>query len=158
MRATAEPKRQTLFVLLVSLGPDILARMRVIGVLLVSLCSLASTSFASGIVRSGNWGGLDIAMHVRVNTTFVEFDCAHGRIDGPILVDRQGHFTVSGTYVQDGPGPIRQGEDPRIQPAAYVGNVSGKNMNVTVVLVETGEQIGTFTLTRGVPASIFKCL
>ena len=97
-------------------------------------------------------------MRVSVNATFVEFDCARGRIDGPILVDRQGHFTVSGEYIQDGPGPIRQMEDPRIQPAAYIGDVSGKNMNVRVVLVETGETIGTFTLTRGKPASIFKCL
>jgi hypothetical protein len=72
--------------------------------------------------------------------------------------DVQGSFIVSGTFVREHGGPIREDEMPDAHPALYAGAVTGGVMQLTVHLTATNEVIGTFTLTRGAPGRVVKCL
>jgi hypothetical protein len=87
----------------------------------------------------------------------VDLDCAHGRIDEVIALDADGTFDVRGVYVREHGGPIRQGESEDSHPAGYTGQVKGGKMTVTIVLADTHETVGTFTLERGAAGHVVKC-
>jgi hypothetical protein len=87
-----------------------------------------------------------------------EFDCAHGDIPSAMTVDDRHSFKVSGTFVREHGGPIQIGEAPDSHPALYFGTATGSTMALTVELTDSNTVIGTFTLTRGTPERIVKCL
>ena len=87
----------------------------------------------------------------------IEFDCAHGQIDGPLVTDRRGRFDLKGTYAREHGGPVRDNEQSAGQPVRYSGWTDGKKMTLTVTLAGQKEMIGTFNLTRGGEGRIFKC-
>jgi ketosteroid isomerase-like protein len=105
---------------------------------------------------AGNWGGDHIGMEVTGEGARLDYDCAHGSIDEAIRLDEKGHFDVRGTHVREGPGPVRP-EGLKGVPARYVGEVEGDTMKLTVSLVSSGEDVGTFTLVRGRLPRIHKC-
>ena len=105
----------------------------------------------------GEWGGLHLAMSVTAKGATLEFDCAHGKVDKPMRLDARNVFAVRGTYVQEHGGPLRSGEVPNSQEALYTGTLTGNQMTIAVRLLDTGQQIGTFVLTRGEPARLVKC-
>ena len=107
---------------------------------------------------TGMWGGDHIALTVADAGTHVEFDCAHGDIPIPLMVNARNEFDVSGTFVREHGGPIRVGEMPDSHPAAYVGSVTPTMMVLTVRLTDTNDAIGVFTLSRGSPGRVVKCL
>ena len=109
-------------------------------------------------VLTGMWGGDHIALTVADTGTHIEFDCAHGDIPITLMVNARNEFDVSGTFVREHGGPIRVGEMPDSHPAAYVGSVTETTMVLTVRLTDTNEVIGTFTLSRGSPGRVVKCL
>ena len=75
----------------------------------------------------------------------------------PLTLNR-GTFDVTGDFVQEHGGPIRSDETVDRQPARYSGTVSGNRMTLLVRLTATGQDLGTYTLTRGVSGRVFKCL
>ncbi len=105
----------------------------------------------------GKWGGQHLAISVNTKGASVEFDCAHGQFDKPLRPDRQGHFAVRGVYVEEHGGPILRGEVPKSRGALYTGKVKGNRMTITVKLLDTHQRIGTFVVSRGEPARLFKC-
>ena len=88
----------------------------------------------------------------------LEFDCAHGDIPGPLITDSRGQFAVPGIFVRERGGPIREGSPPDAHSATYAGTVEARTMQLAVRLTQTNELIGTFTLTRGAPGRVVKCL
>jgi hypothetical protein len=128
----------------------------VLGTLLAIPACSSSPSGPSPL--TGMWGGNDIALTVADTGTHVEFDCAHGDIPMPLMVNARNEFDVSGTFVREHGGPIRVGEMPDSHPAAYVGSVTQTMMVLTVRLTDTNEAIGIFTLSRGSPGRVVKCL
>ena len=107
---------------------------------------------------TGLWGGDHIALTVAEMGTHIEFDCAHGDIPITLMVNARNEFDASGTFVREHGGPIRVGEMPDSHPAAYIGSVTETTMVLTVRLMDTNEVIGTFTLSRGSPGRVVKCL
>jgi hypothetical protein len=87
----------------------------------------------------------------------IEYDCAHGKIDEPLIADSEGRFDAKGTHVRESPGPIRVGITPISQSARYTGTIKDQTMTLTVTLTERGQTIGTYTLTRGSEGRIWKC-
>ena len=85
----------------------------------------------------------------------IEFDCAHGVISESIVPDRDGKFSVKGTFVREGPGPTRQGENG--EAATFEGSVTNSSLTLTVTLTRTKETMGTFTLSKGGAARLKKC-
>jgi hypothetical protein len=105
----------------------------------------------------GDWGGDHIRLEVTGQSASIEYDCAHGTIDGPLVVDSKGKFKLSGTHVGEHGGPVRREESGNDHPASYSGWTDGKQMTLTVVLRDTKETVGTFTLTHGQEGHIRKC-
>jgi|SRR6266536_662287 len=109
------------------------------------------------ILPEGNWGGPHIMISVEGKSAAVEYDCAHGTIEGPLTIDGEGKFSFSGRHVRERGGPVRQGQAEDGHPAHYAGWTDGKKMTLTVTLMNTNEEVGTFELTHGQQARLFKC-
>jgi hypothetical protein len=110
-------------------------------------------------VPVGPWGGDHISLTIAASNSHVDFDCAHGDIAGSFTVDARNQFYVSGTFTQEHGGPIIvPPPPPDLHPAVYAGSLNGDTMTMTVQLTDTQTLIGTFTLTRGSPGRVLKCL
>lgn len=97
-------------------------------------------------------------MIVTLGGATVEYDCARGTIDTPLLVDKDGNFEALGMHVFERGGPARLGEpQPEQHPALYRGWTDGSQMRLTVSLKDTGKDVGTFSLGLGRPPMIEKC-
>ena len=122
---------------------------------LAVVAAACGTPASPSLMPTGLWGGDHIVLTVEDTTAHVELDCAHGDI--PIRLP-DAAFTVAGTFVRDHGGPIRVDETLDSHPAMYVASMSGSVMTLTIRLTDSGELVGTFTLTRGSSGRVFKCL
>ena len=116
------------------------------------------SSSISQIDLKGKWGGEHIGIVVSDSSVTLEYDCAHGTIDEPIIPDAEGKFEASGVHVFEHGGPIRIDEIPDEHPALYKGHIVGKEMTLILVITDTDTVIDTFLLTRRVDPMIYKCL
>ena len=106
-------------------------------------------------IATGVWGGQHINIQVGEKSAAIEYDCATGVIQGPLVVDRNGNFNLHGTHRMERGGPVRAGETPREVPATYTGSIRGNTMTFNLK-VGDGE-VETFTLVKGKEAELFKC-
>jgi hypothetical protein len=111
---------------------------------------------ASDTIKAGTWGGPQIGMAVTSASAEINYPCAHGSIKGPLTLDRNGNFDLTGTHISEHPGPVRLGED-NSHPARYTGKVTGDQITIKVTLTDTKEEIGTFTLTYGRGGRVPRC-
>ena len=111
-----------------------------------------------GRVPGGVWGGEHIGLWVERGGGRVEYDCGHGTIDQPLILDRRGRFNVKGTHFREHGGPVRIGEQNKGQPARYSGSLSAQTLTITVTLVNTSQTIGTFLLKHNQEPHLVKCL
>jgi hypothetical protein len=127
--------------------------------LLALLCSTGACTdppTASDVL--GMWGGEHISLTITPTGATLEYDCAHGAIDEPLIPRRDRSFDLSGTHTLEHGGPIRQDEEPDIHPARYTGRINGRSMTLTITLTDTDQVIGTFQLVQGAFPRLFKCL
>jgi hypothetical protein len=111
----------------------------------------------SKTLTAGVWGGEHLRMDVGEGGASLEFDCASGIIERPVVLDGDGRFDVKGGYTPEHGGPIRRGEELKGRPARYVGRVRGETLTLTIVAADPEETIGEFTLTRGSEGRVMKC-
>ncbi len=109
-----------------------------------------------GTALDGSWGGLHAALTLSPAGGSIEYDCAHGMLDAPVVADAGGAFRVPGRHVREHGGPMLQGEVLPSQPAVYEGRVSGSRMELRVRA--GADTLGPFTLQRGAEAQLMKCL
>jgi hypothetical protein len=114
------------------------------------------TSAMGAAVKTGQWGGTHIAMTVAADRTSIEFDCATASVAGPIDIDRDGAFSVTGTFQPERPGPIGR-DAPAPRPMRLSGTVKGDDMQLRVLLTDQNEDAGTFVLTFGAAPRLVKC-
>ena len=107
---------------------------------------------------AGAWGGEHVNLDATTTGARLDFDCAQGTIDQAITLDAHNTFNVSGTYTQEHGGPIRIDEKPNRHPARYTGRLEGQTLTLTITLTDDQHQVGTYTLTRGQSARLFRCL
>jgi hypothetical protein len=106
-------------------------------------------------IPTGVWGGDHVRLEVGSKSANIEYDCAHGVIEGPLVVDANGRFNLRGTHTPERGGPVRSDETPRRLPAAYVGSINGNKMTLTLKLADTEDE--TFTLEKDKEGNLFKC-
>jgi hypothetical protein len=106
-------------------------------------------------IPAGLWGGAHIRIEVGAKSATVEYDCAHGVIEGPLTLDSHGRFNLRGTHTPERGGPIRADETQRSQPASYTGSITGEKMTLTLKLANVEDE--TFTLEKGKEGELFKC-
>ena len=124
-------------------------------VLFLGLLVMAMTVMKQQRIATGVWGGQHIQIKVGANSATIEYDCANGVIDGPLVVDSNGNFKLRGTHRMERGGPVRADEEPRKIPATYTGSIKGNTMTLTLKLADSDEE--TFTLERGKHGELFKC-
>jgi hypothetical protein len=105
---------------------------------------------------SGLWGGEHVRMIVSSGGALLEYDCANGKIDRPIILDVRGGFDAQGSYTSERGGPRRDG-DAFVTRARYVGRLRGDTMRLAVRLEHSKKPLGVFTLTRGDDPLLTKC-
>jgi hypothetical protein len=135
--------------------------MRVVATgLMVAAIACSNPTGPGDRLPTGTWGGDHVALEVTVEGGRIEYDCAHGNLGEPLVVDRSGRFDVTGTHTPEHGGPVREDEALVSHPARYVGRVDGglMTLTVTVTVTNTAETLGTFALTRGVAGRLLKCL
>lgn len=109
-------------------------------------------------VPEGSWGGEHIGLEVTTKGASVDYDCAHGAVDQPMTLDKNGRFDVKGTHIRERPGPVREGDETASRPARYEGRTDGRTMTLTVTLTDTGERFGSYSLTYKQARRVTKCL
>ncbi|HEX6218175.1 MAG TPA: hypothetical protein VFZ35_02745 [Sphingomicrobium sp.] len=129
---------------------------RTIGILAAAI-SLAGCAAIpqKPVFLTGQWGGPHIGIMLEGGIGTVEFDCAAGSIDTNLPAS--GAFTATGTYRAGQGGPVRVGQIFTSQRATYAGSVTGDQMTLSVRL-ENGTAIGPFSLARGAPGQLTRCL
>jgi len=105
----------------------------------------------------GVWGGEHIRFEVTETGANVEYDCAHGTVEGKIVVDAQGRFHVYGLHYEEHGGPVRPGDDAGGYRVRLSGRVGGSLMKLTVTRAGTREVVGTFDLARDREPFLVKC-
>jgi hypothetical protein len=112
----------------------------------------------------GLWGGPHAGANFSGGLADLQFDCASGTIDDPIMITDVGPFSVKGTFRTGASGPIKVGQFFKSQEALFSGEItkgaaksSPRVMTLSVAL-EDGTALGPFTLTEGAPPQITRCL
>jgi hypothetical protein len=108
-------------------------------------------------LQTGMWGGSNIRLNVERASATVEYGCADGTINGPLMIDSKGRFNWTGSHNQQHPGPTRIEDESSGRPAVYSGWVKGDTMTLTVKLRNSEETIGTFTLKLNGGGRVFRC-
>jgi hypothetical protein len=119
-------------------------------VLLAAALAATACSDPDGAVALGRWGGRNAELVVTAAGASARFKCgATGSIAQRLTVDASSTFDVPGSFVTPviAPGTV--------QPARYVGTVSGSAM--TLVLSISGQPGGTFQLRQGTEATFDVC-
>ena len=106
-------------------------------------------------VPAGKWGGQHVRLEVSGSGAEFEFDCAHGRMTGPLTL-QNGRFATPGTFVRER-GRVRMDDSDEGQRVYFKGEVQGARMTLIFSLTEDFSEAETFTLTHGVEARLFKC-
>ena len=122
----------------------------------VSACKDDSTGPTAFRVE-GTWGAEHIVLTADRSGGTLEYDCAVGTIDQPLIVGSDGQFDLVGTHTRGAGLPVHQGELPDIHPARYSGHVSGNTMTLTVRLTDTGDVLGPYTIVHGNGGSLYLC-
>lgn len=123
-----------------------------------ALAAVGAPTFATGAdLQPGTWAGEHIVMEVTSAGATVEFDCAHGTLDAPLTLDSVGRFDIAGSFTPERGGPTRGDSASRAVPARYTGSLKDATLTVTVVLTESKDTLGVFTLRHGARPRLFKC-
>ena len=107
---------------------------------------------------TGDWGGQHLGLVASLSGATLEYDCATGKIAGPIRPDALGRFSVSGEHYPGHGGAVRVDEEQVRRPARYEGVVHGTTMDLTVTLTDSNTAVGSFTLEYGRSPFVFKCV
>jgi hypothetical protein len=126
------------------------------GVLLIGAGPCAAD--LAGPIAASEWGGDHVGLTVSATGGTLEYDCASGTIDQPVVAATNGNFVAQGTHTIGHGGPIMVGETPDRHPARYEGWTDGETMRLSVTLTDNGQRLGDFTLVRGQSPHVFKCL
>jgi len=124
-------------------------------VVLLTVCSVIAGTRKMQSIPTGNWGGQHINMKVGAKSATIEYDCATGVIQGPLVIDRDGNFKLRGTHRRQRGGPVRADETPQDHPATYTGSIKGNTMTLNLKVGDSEEE--TFTLEKGKEGELFRC-
>src|ERR1044072_7198740 len=125
-------------------------------IVLVSVFTVAAKIQKMQRIATGSWGGQPISMNVTAKAATIEYDCATGVINGPLVIDADGNFNLRGTHRMERGGPVRADDKPVDHPATYTGTIKGNAMTLTLKIGDDSEE-ETFILEKGKPGDLVKC-
>jgi hypothetical protein len=110
---------------------------------------------AARLVSAGVWGGEHIRMDVDGTGAEIEFDCARGRILGPLKLNAGGRFQLKGIYKAETPAAMMAGESSAPN-ATYTGTLKGARLHLAITVAGV-EGIKSFDLEYGQQGHLAKC-
>ncbi len=111
---------------------------------LLSACTVATLPPEAAV---GLWSSSAVSLELRAEGGTLSYQCGAGTIAGDWRLDPDGTFTGTGEhFFGGGPAPI-EGRPPN--RARYSGRIHGRRFTLTVSLIDLGQQLGPFELTRG---------
>lgn len=119
-------------------------------------CGVESIAFRAGTVLQGEWNAAHLALSLHESGGTTEYDCAHGELSEPLVLDASGRFSSIGVHVREHGGPIREGEVVDVRPARYFGHYESSKLTLRVAV--DADTLGPFVLRRGAPTQLVKCL
>lgn len=125
--------------------------------LFLPLIAACATMPASGPL-TGQWGAQHIGLVLTGSGGQLDYDCAAGTIDGPLIVQPDNRFTATGRHTPRIGGPEQVGQVRPSYPARYSGSVSGDVLTLRVDVPSQGIVIGPYTLRRGAEPVLMRCL
>ena len=138
--------------------PRVMSWKNSIAVLFVGLLLLISVMARTQKMQripAGNWGGQHINIKVGAKSATIEYDCATGVIQGPLVIDRDGNFNLRGTHRMQRGGPVRADETAQDRPATFTGSIKGNTMTLNLKLGDS--DVETFTLEKGKEGDLVRC-
>lgn len=120
-------------------------------------CSVIITDSGT-FVLIGVWGGEHARLELGEDGGTLEYDCAHGTIAPGWTLSDDGEFDGIGEHYIEHGGPVSEGEIIPPRPARYTGTVGGDRFDLTVVLTDSAQTIGTFEMQRDSDGVIRRCL
>ena len=127
----------------------------VLALVLLAVCFVIAEAGKMQSIPTGNWGGQHIEMKVGAKSATIEYDCATGVIQGPLVVDGDGNFNLRGTHRMQRGGPTRADETANDRPATYTGSIKGNMMTLNLKIGDS--DLETFTLEKGKEGELFRC-
>lgn len=120
--------------------------------------SILAVSFTYEDLPPSNWGGQHVSLEITKTGGKLEFDCAHGELEGKLRLDQQGRFSLEGIYVEEHGGPTREANAPKNIAVIYAGQIiGGSKMKLTIKRKDSKKSLGAFRLKRGEEPFIVKC-
>ena len=107
---------------------------------------------------AGGWGGAHVGLVIDAEGGKLEYDCASGMIDHPLVLNGMGEFHERGTHTLGTGGPVREDAVPPSFPAVYEGSVQGDRMTLRVIVPSSGTVIGPLELRHGAAPVLMRCL
>ena len=114
----------------------------------------------------GTWGAPGANLTVQPDSVSIDLPCANANFIGRPKLNSKGEFDAKGRYNQEGPGAVAI-EPPSPKPlpgndsihnARFHGKVTGKKLEFTITLTESGEKLGPYSLVQGKSGRVFKCM
>ena len=96
-------------------------------------------------------------MQVEKGGVSIEFDCAEGKIEAPLVMDSQGRFTIKGKYVAEVPGPAREDDVDRSGDATYSGKIQADVMQLDVRVTGAASREQSYRLVHGQQVRMIRC-
>lgn len=127
-------------------------------ILFAAMVAGCATPVVADRSLAGRWGGQHVGLEIGEASGRLDYDCAAGTIDGPLVADTAGRFAVTGTHTPGQGGPDRIGYVPPSYPARYTGSVRGNTMTLVVDVSGINARIGPYTLRRGAEPMLLRCL
>jgi hypothetical protein len=101
----------------------------------------------------GTWGGDDAGFIVTDTSAHAHVGCTKGDVHARILTDEFGRFDVLGEYNVNA-YPVDLGI---LHPARFIGQVTGAQMTLTIVLTDTTLSFGPVSLRYGRAPEMAMC-
>ena len=99
------------------------------------------------------WGGEGIVLTVNKNSVSMQFGCARASIASGMKT--KGKFNLTGTYTPD--TAVASAEKPKPMAIRAEGRISGKQMTLKLTSIDTGKEMGSYTLERGKAIALSRC-
>lgn len=124
----------------------------------LTACSVSggTTPLPTDRLAEGTWGATDNGALVRQDGVHIHMGCTKGDFPAPIILDADGRFRVSGSYVLRA-YPVQR----EALPAQVAGIVQGNRLTFTIAVNDTVNKVpvalGPVTLTFGVEPRMANC-
>ena len=124
---------------------------------LLAAAAAACATIAPARPPTGQWGGEHVGLMLTLSGGTLDYDCAAGRIDGPLTIQPDGRFKATGSHTPGTGGPEQVGAVRPSYPAQYFGTLRGDRMTLSG-RVANGMLLGPFELRRGAQPNLLRCL